>query len=50
VSTDDDSGDELVFEDAGGWISGPSLDVERLDDKRLGGPRVGIKVGAWMRA
>ena len=36
---------DLVFEDAGGWISGPSLAVERL-----GGPRFGLNVGAWMKA
>jgi hypothetical protein len=42
---DDQSGPGLVFEDAGGWISGASLDVERL-----GGPRFGLNVGAWMKA
>jgi hypothetical protein len=42
---DGQSGPDLVFEDAGGWISGPSLAVERL-----GGPRFGLNVGAWMKA
>ena len=41
--------DDLVFGDVGGWISGPSLDVERLDTRQLGGPRFGINVGAWMK-
>jgi hypothetical protein len=44
VSTDDQGSQDLVFGDVGGWISGPSLDVERL-----GGPRFGISVGAWMK-
>jgi hypothetical protein len=44
VSTDDHGADEFAFEDTGGWISGPSLDVERL-----GGPRFGLNVGAWMK-
>jgi hypothetical protein len=37
--------DGLVFGDAGGWISGPSLDAGRS-----GGPRFGLDVGAWMAA
>jgi hypothetical protein len=42
---DDRSSRELVFGDVGGWISGPSLEVERL-----GGPRFSLNVGAWMEA
>jgi hypothetical protein len=44
VSTDEQGGPDLVFGDVGGWISGPSLDVEQL-----GGPRFGPNVGAWMQ-
>lgn len=44
VSTGGQGSQDRVFGDAGGWISGPSLDVERL-----GGPRFGINVGAWMK-
>jgi hypothetical protein len=44
VGIGDEARAELVFEDAGGWISGSALDVERL-----GGPRFGINVGAWMK-
>jgi hypothetical protein len=36
---------DLVLGDVGGWISGPSLAVERL-----GSPRFGLNVGAWMKA
>ncbi len=43
VSSDEQGSQDRVFADAGGWISGPSLDAGRL-----GGPRFGIKVGAWM--
>ena len=43
VSTDEQGSQDRVFADLGGWISGPSLDAERL-----GGPRFGINVGAWM--
>ena len=48
MSTDGEA-DEHVFGDVGGWISGPSLAVERLDARQLGGPRFGINVGAWMK-
>src|SRR6266568_2267802 len=44
VSSDDNGLPDLVFGDVGGWISGPSLDVGRL-----GGPRFGLNVGAWMQ-
>ena len=44
--SDDGQGEhDLVFGDAGGWISGPSLDAGRL-----GGQRFGLDVGAWMKA
>ena len=36
---------ELVFGDVGGWISGPSLAVQRL-----GGPKFGLNVGEWIKA
>ncbi len=45
VPDGDRSGRDLVFGDVGGWISGPSLAVGRL-----GGPRFGLNVGAWMKA
>jgi len=48
VSNDDQGSPDLVFGDVGGWISGPSLGVEQLADRPLGGPRFGINVGAWM--
>lgn len=48
MSTDGDA-DERIFGDVGGWISGPSLAVGRLDARQLGGPRFGINVGAWMK-
>ncbi len=44
MSSDDNGLPDLVFGDVGGWISGPSLDVGRL-----GGPRFGLNVGAWMQ-
>jgi hypothetical protein len=44
VSTGEQGSQDRVFGDVGGWISGPSLDVERL-----GGPRFGINVSAWMK-
>jgi len=49
VSTDDQGADDLVFGDVGGWISGPSLDAEQLQDGPIGGPRFGLNVGAWMK-
>src|SRR6266571_4982385 len=46
VSNDDGKDQNgLVFGDVGGWISGPCLDAGRL-----GGPRFGLNVGAWMTA
>ncbi len=44
MSNDDGGPPDPVFGDVGGWISGPSLDVERL-----GGPRFGLNVGTWMK-
>ena len=43
MSTDEQGSQDRVFADVGGWMSGPSLDAGRL-----GGPRFGINVGAWM--
>jgi len=34
VSSDDNSLPDLVLGDAGGWISGPSLDVDRTRRRR----------------
>lgn len=45
MSSNDNSPPDLVFGDAGGWISGPSLDAERL-----GGSRFGSNVELWMAA
>lgn len=45
MSSNDNSPPDLVFGDAGGWISGPSLDAGRL-----GGPRFGSNVALWMAA
>jgi hypothetical protein len=45
LNDDDQSSRDLVFGDVGGWISGPSLDAERLP-----GPGFGLNITAWMRA
>jgi hypothetical protein len=49
MGLEDDKLGHVVFGDVGGWISGPSLDAEQLQDRPIGGPRFGLNVGAWMK-
>ena len=44
MGSTDEKPDQVVFGDVGGWISGPSLDVERS-----AGPRFGLSAGAWLK-
>jgi hypothetical protein len=45
MSASDDVPVDLVFGDAGGWISGPMV-----SEDLLAGPRFGLSVGRWMKA
>src|SRR5712691_6120542 len=52
ASNDDQGSPDLVFGDVGGWISGPSLDLERLGAPRESGSSqdAGRPGGSWPAA